>query len=236
MIFGLLITMFFCSTVAEKFLWGTATAAYQIEGGTTEDGRGPSIWDTFTKIEGEIRNGDTGVEADDSYRLMDKDILLLKEIDLNSYRFSISWSRIFPFGSGLVNERGIDHYNRLIDALVANNIEPIVTLYHWDLPQALEDRYLGWLSPAIEVDFVDFADLCFQKFGDRVKKWITLNEPWTFSYLGFVVGSFAPGRCSNRSDLNAHFRIFGNCDDLIVQANASLETRQLKDIWLRTTR
>jgi beta-glucosidase len=184
----------------EPFLWGVATAAYQIEGATFEDGRGPSIWDTFSLIPGKIHNSDNGSIADDSYHKILTDIQLIKNMGLNSYRFSLSWSRIFPSGYGEPNQAGIDHYQFLIDQLISADIEPLVTLYHWDLPQGLEDKYKGWLSTDIEVDFSNYADLCFAQFGDRVKKWTTLNEPWTAALQGYVTGNFAPGRCSNRAN------------------------------------
>lgn len=194
-----LVFLYFQLTSASEFLWGTATAAFQIEGGASEDGRGPSIWDKFSHIAGKISNNDNGDVADDSYHKYLSDIQLLREIGVNSYRFSISWSRIFPLGSGEINQKGIDYYNQILNELVKYNIQPIVTLYHWDLPQGLHDNYLGWLSEEIEQDFVNYADVCFREFGDRVKIWLTINEPWTFSYLGYVTGGFAPGRCSDRS-------------------------------------
>lgn len=183
----------------DKFLWGVSTAAYQIEGGSDLGGRGPSMWDTFSHTPGKIANNDNGDVAADSYHNYLEDVSLIKEMGLTSYRFSISWSRILPQGKGHVNYEGIMYYNKLIDALRENDIEPLVTLYHWDLPEALDREYGGWLSPQIEQDFVNYANLCFQQFGDRVKRWATLNEPWTFTYMGYVVGSFAPGRCSDRS-------------------------------------
>lgn len=184
----------------QPFRWGVATAAYQIEGAVKADGRGPSIWDTFSALPGKISHGDQGTVADDSYFKYSEDIRLIRDMGLNSYRFSISWSRILPDGSkGSINFAAINHYNKLIDELIDANIEPFVTLYHWDLPQALEDRYEGWLSTEIERDFRDYADVCFANFGDRVKKWITLNEPWTYSLMGYVAGIFAPGRCSDRT-------------------------------------
>lgn len=188
----------------EPFLWGVATAAYQTEGATNVGGRGESIWDRYTKLQpSRIRNGDTGDVADGSYYKWKDDIALIKEMGLNAYRFSISWSRIIPDGSGEINLEGISHYNEVIDELLRNNIEPLVTLYHWDLPQALEDKYNGWLDPQIETDFARYADVCFSSFGDRVKRWITLNEPWTFVTMGYVFGIFAPGRCSDRSRCKA---------------------------------
>ncbi len=182
------------------FLWGAATAAYQVEGAALEDGRGACIWDTFVEIPGKIANGDTGKVAADSYHLYEEDVKLLRNMGLNSYRFSVSWSRILPDGTiGYVNEKGIQYYNNLIDELVKYDIEPLVTLYHWDLPQALEDKYEGWLSSKVVDDFKAYSEICFAAFGDRVKKWVTLNEPWSFTYMGYVTGSFAPGRCGDRS-------------------------------------
>jgi beta-glucosidase/6-phospho-beta-glucosidase/beta-galactosidase len=181
-----------------KFLWGTATAAYQIEGGVNQDGRGESIWDVFSHIPGKTKNGDTGDIADDSYNRMYEDIRLMKNLGILAHRFSISWTRILPTGSGKINYLGINFYNKFIDELIRNGIEPMVTIYHWDLPQALEDEYSGWLDKKIVTDFTNYADICFSYFGDRVKYWITINEPWTFCYLGYVTGLFAPGRCSDR--------------------------------------
>lgn len=186
----------------EPFYWGVATAAYQTEGAVTEDGRGPSIWDKFSLIPGKIRNNDNGAIADDSYHKVKEDIQLLKELGVNSYRFSISWSRILPNGTGTVNMAGIAHYNRILDALLMENIEPFVTLYHWDLPQALEERYGGLLSSQFVADFTNYADICFKSFGSKVRHWITVNEPWTVSYLAYGEGVFAPGRCSDRSRCN----------------------------------
>ncbi len=194
-----------CSTSFEnnegEFLWGAATAAYQIEGGAQEDGRGECIWDAFARIPGKIANGDTGDVAADSYHKYKEDVALLKRMHLNSYRFSISWTRILPTGRvrGGINQKGIDYYNSLIDELVEHGIQPLVTLYHWDLPESLHRDYGGWLSQDIVKDFSDYASICFREFGDRVKMWATLNEPWSFTYMGYGVGSFAPGRCSDRS-------------------------------------
>lgn len=185
--------------VKDPFYWGTATASYQIEGGATEGGRGLSIWDTFSSLPGKTDHGDTGAIADDHYHKFIEDIELLKKLGVNAYRFSIAWTRILPHGSGAINQEGIDFYNKIIDALLINNIEPFVTLFHWDLPQGLEDDYGGLLSSQFEIDFQNYADICFQHFGDRVKKWITLNEPWTVSWVAYGAGGFAPGRCSDRS-------------------------------------
>lgn len=182
-----------------KFLWGVSTAAYQIEGATLEDGKSMNIWDTFASVPGHIYQNDTADIADDSYHKFQEDIELIKAMDMKSYRFSIAWSRIISTGERTVNQKGLDYYNKVIDLLVEANIEPLVTLYHWDLPQYLHEEYGGWLNPKIENDFVNYADVCFREFGDRVKLWATINEPWSFAFIGYGVGSFAPGRCSDRS-------------------------------------
>nr|XP_048318557.1 beta-glucosidase 40 isoform X1 [Ziziphus jujuba var. spinosa] len=178
------------------FVFGTASSAFQYEGAVKEDGRGPSVWDTFSHQFGKIADFSNADVAVDQYHLYESDIQLMKDMGMDAYRFSISWSRIFPNGSGEINQAGVDHYNKLINALLAKGIEPYVTIYHWDLPQALEDKYKGWLDPRIIKDFATFAETCFQKFGDRVKHWITFNEPHTFSIQGYDVGLQAPGRCS----------------------------------------
>ncbi|KAF8378780.1 hypothetical protein HHK36_030129 [Tetracentron sinense] len=178
------------------FVFGTASSAYQYEGAVKEDGRGLTVWDTFSHSFGKIADFSNGDVAVDQYHLFTEDIQLMKDMGMDAYRFSIAWSRIFPNGSGEINQAGIDHYNGLINALIAKGIEPYVTLYHWDLPQALEDKYIGWLNSSIIKDFAAYADICFQKFGDRVKHWITFNEPHTFAIQGYDVGLQAPGRCS----------------------------------------
>ncbi|KAK2434383.1 cyanogenic beta-glucosidase [Trifolium repens] len=178
------------------FVFGTASSAFQYEGAVKEDGRGPSVWDTFSHTFGKVTDFSNADVAVDEYHRYEEDIQLMKDLGMDAYRFSISWSRIFPNGSGAINQAGIDHYNKFINALLANGIEPYVTLYHWDLPQALEDKYKGWLSTDIVKDFATYAETCFQKFGDRVKHWITFNEPHTFTTQGYDVGLQAPGRCS----------------------------------------
>ncbi|KAK9154605.1 hypothetical protein Sjap_002085 [Stephania japonica] len=188
------------SSFRKDFLFGAASSAYQYEGAANESGRGPSIWDTFThKYPGKIRDGSNGDVADDSYHLYKQDVGLVKDIGFDAYRFSISWSRVLPKGklSGGVNREGIQYYNNLINELLSKGIKPFATLFHWDLPQALEDAYSGFLSPLIVNDFQDYAELCFKEFGDRVKDWITFNEPWTFSHGGYTTGAHAPGRCSS---------------------------------------
>ncbi|KAJ0973071.1 hypothetical protein J5N97_021030 [Dioscorea zingiberensis] len=187
------------SSFPPGFAFGAATAAYQIEGAWNEGGRGPSIWDTFTQQHPEkIDDGSNGNVAVDSYHRYKDDVKLLKDMNMDSYRFSISWSRILPRGSlkGGINREGINYYNNLIKELLKNAITPYVTLFHWDVPQALEDEYGGFLSKRIMNDFKDYCDVCFKEFGDRVKHWITLNEPYTFCSMGYGLGRHAPGRCS----------------------------------------
>ncbi|PIN21943.1 Beta-glucosidase, lactase phlorizinhydrolase [Handroanthus impetiginosus] len=178
------------------FVFGTASSAYQYEGAVKEDGRGQTIWDTFAHTFGKILDFSNADVTTDQYHLYPNDIQLMKDMGMDAYRFSIAWSRIYPNGSGKINQVGIDHYNNLINALLANGIEPYVTLYHWDLPQGLQDKYMGWLNPQIIKDFAAYAETCFKEFGDRVKHWITFNEPHTMSVQGYDVGLHAPGRCS----------------------------------------
>ncbi|VFQ92253.1 unnamed protein product [Cuscuta campestris] len=180
----------------DGFVFGTASSAYQYEGAVKEDGRGQSIWDTFAHTFGKIADFSNADVALDQYHRYEEDVKLMSDMGMDAYRFSISWPRIFPNGVGEINQAGVDHYNKLINALLAKGIKPYVTLYHWDLPQALEDRYNGWLSPQIINDFAAYAETCFQKFGDRVDHWITINEPHTISVQGYDVGLQAPGRCS----------------------------------------
>ncbi|XP_030953800.1 beta-glucosidase 12-like isoform X1 [Quercus lobata] len=187
------------------FIFGTASASYQFEGAAKEGGKGPSIWDTFThKYPDKIADGSNGDVAVDQYHRYKEDIGFMKEMNLDAYRFSISWPRILPKGklSGGVNREGIKYYNNLINELLGKGLKPFVTIFHWDLPQALEDEYGGFLSPHIVDDFRDYAEFCFKEFGDRVEHWITLNEPYTFSDGGYVTGQLAPGRCSAWQNLN----------------------------------
>ncbi len=175
------------------FLWGAATSAYQIEGATDSDGRGESIWDTFASSAGNIKGDATGEVACDHYRRWRDDVALMKSLNLRAYRFSISWSRILPEGRGVVNTRGLDFYSALVDGLLEAGITPFVTLYHFDLPQTLEDEG-GWLRRGIADDFTAYAEVVANRLGDRVKHWITLNEPWVFCWLGYGTGVHAPGR------------------------------------------
>jgi len=183
------------STIASfpaDFIWGVATAAYQIEGAWDEDGKGESIWDRFSHTPGKIAHGDTGDVACDHYHRWREDVALMKELGLHAYRFSISWPRLLPEGRGRVNAAGLDFYSRLVDALLEAEIEPFITLYHWDLPQALQDRG-GWPERATAEAFVEYADLVTRKLGDRVKHWITLNEPFVSAFVGYLEGRHAPG-------------------------------------------
>ena len=174
------------------FLFGTATAAYQIEGGHDADGKGPSIWDTFCLRPGAISTGETGDTACDHYHRWREDVALMHALGLGAYRFSISWPRVLPSGTGAPNEKGIAFYDRLIDELLAKGIRPFVTLYHWDLPQALQENG-GWASRAIVDDFAAYADLIARRLGDRVRDWMTLNEPEVVAYAGHHIGVHAPG-------------------------------------------
>jgi len=176
----------------EGFQWGVATAAYQIEGAVHEDDRGMTIWDTFVRQPGRVQNGDTGDVACDHYHRYRKDIELMASLGIQTYRFSLAWSRIYPFGRGAVNEKGLAFYDRLIDALLEKNIQPAITLYHWDLPQALQDLG-GWMNRETTDAFAAYAKTAFDRFGDRVTRWITLNEPIVFTEMGHRTGVMAPG-------------------------------------------
>ncbi|HTW99085.1 MAG TPA: GH1 family beta-glucosidase [Acidimicrobiales bacterium] len=177
----------------QGFVWGVATAAYQVEGAVHEDGRGRSIWDTFSHTPGKVRHGDTGDIACDSYHLVERDLDLLSELGVGAYRFSIAWPRILPSGSGPVNQAGLDHYRRLVESLLDRDIAPVVTLYHWDLPQPLEDGG-GWASRDTAARLADLAAVVATALGDGVSRWITVNEPWVVANLGYRWGIHAPGR------------------------------------------
>ena len=176
----------------DGFLWGSATSAYQIEGSPLADGAGPSIWQRFVHTPGLTADGDTGDVACDHYNRYREDVALMGSLGLKAYRFSVSWSRVFPEGLGRVNQAGLDFYDRLADALLEEGIEPLATLYHWDLPAALDDRG-GWLNPDIADWFGDYAEALFRKLDGRVKKWTTLNEPWVITDGGYLHGALAPG-------------------------------------------
>ena len=176
----------------ENFIWGAATASYQIEGGWDKHGKGESIWDRFSHTPGKVNNGDTGDVANDHYRLWKKDIRLMKQIGLQAYRFSISWPRILPNGRGKVNQKGLDFYDKLVDGLLKEEIKPFVTLYHWDLPQALQDEG-GWETRSTAEAFVEYTEAVSKTLGDRVKNWITHNEPAVVAWVGNDSGEHAPG-------------------------------------------
>src|SRR5665811_1911886 len=178
---------------ADGFVWGAATASYQIEGAARADGRGESIWARFSHTPGRVRNGDTGDVACDHYHRYPGDVALLAGLGLNAYRFSVSWSRVLPTGTGAVNQAGLDFYDRLVDELLAHEIAPFVTLYHWDLPQALEDAG-GWPVRATAAAFADYAGIVAARLGSRVHSIATINEPWVAADHGYRVGVHAPGR------------------------------------------
>lgn len=179
-------------TFPSQFLWGAATAAYQIEGAWNEDGKGESIWDRFSHTPGKVKNGDRGDVACDHYHRWREDVQIMKELCLKAYRFSISWPRVLPVGRGKINQAGLDFYNRLVDALLASDIIPFITLYHWDLPQALQENG-GWASRSTAEAFVEYVDIVVKSLGDRVKYWITHNEPSVVTLNGHFTGTHAPG-------------------------------------------
>src|SRR5689334_16207886 len=179
-----------------QFLWGSATLAYQVEGSPLADGAGPSIWQRFCHTPNMVRDGDNGDIACDHYRRYREDVALMSGLGLNAYRFSIAWSRVVPTGRGAVNQAGLDFYERLVDTLLKHDIEPMVTLFHWDLPAALDDRG-GWLNPDIAEWFAEYGNVMYRALDGRVKKWVTHNEPWVVTDGGYLHGALAPGH-SNR--------------------------------------
>ncbi len=180
-------------TLPADFTWGVATASYQIEGATREGGRSESIWDSFARKPGAVYAGNNGDVAVDHYHRYIEDLDLMKELGVGAYRFSIAWPRIIPEGSGSVNRAGVDFYKRLLDAMEERGLKAFATLYHWDLPQVLEDSG-GWTNRKTAYAFAKYAEVCFREFGDRIEKWVTLNEPWCSAYLGYMTGIHAPGR------------------------------------------
>lgn len=177
----------------ENFLWGAASAAYQVEGAWDEDGKGPSNWDLFVRIPGKTFKGTTGDVAVDHYHRYKEDVQLMAEMGMKAYRFSVAWTRILPQGKGEVNEKGLQFYDNLINELVKHNIEPVLTLYHWDLPQSLQDEYGGWESRNIIEDFTNYSTILFKRFGDRVNYWVSLNEQNIFTMLGYQWAAHPPG-------------------------------------------
>ncbi|KTF84191.1 hypothetical protein cypCar_00047321 [Cyprinus carpio] len=226
-------------TFPEGFHWGVSSSAYQVEGGWNADGKGPSVWDTFTVKPGNIPNNDNGDVACDSYNKIDEDLHMLRALKVKTYRFSLSWSRIFPNGyKSSLNQKGVDYYNRLIDGLIANNITPMVTLYHWDLPQALQD-ISGWDNPEIINIFNEYCDFCYATFGDRVKFWITFNEPQTIAWSGYGLGQIppnvnqpgdAPYRVAHNL-LKAHAQAYHTYDEKYRASQGGLVSISLNAEW-----
>ncbi len=200
----------------EGFLWGVATAAYQVEGSAQEDGRGLSIWDSFSHTPGKTFHGDTGDIACDQYHRLEADLDLLVELGVPAYRFSVAWPRVMPSGRGAINQAGIDYYQRLVDGLLRRGITPMLTLYHWDLPQALQDEG-GWTRRDTAQVFAEYAATVYRALGDRVPFWITLNEPWCSAFVGHFQGRHAPGWRDEAAALTAtHYLLLGH--GLAVQA------------------
>jgi beta-glucosidase len=212
-----------------NFVFGVATASYQIEGGTTEGGRGASIWDTFSATPGNVKDGDTGAVADDHYHRWEEDLDLIRDGGFDAYRFSIAWPRLIPDGSGAANQQGIDFYDRLIDGMLARDIKPFVTLYHWDLPSALQDKG-GWMNRDIAKWFADYAALCGKHFGDRVTAVATINEPWCVAFLSHYLGIHAPGYRDMRAAARAMHHV------LLAHGNgvAALRAEGVKNIGIVT--
>lgn len=211
--------------VPDGFRWGVATAAYQIEGAAAEDGRGPSVWDTFSHTPGRVRDGHTGDVACDHYHRWPEDVALMRDLGVDSYRFSIAWPRVQPAGSGPVNAKGLDFYDRLVDGLLAAGIAPAATLYHWDLPQPLEDTG-GWLERNTAYRFAEFSYLAAERLADRVDMWITLNEPVVVTAYGYAFGVHAPGRALMLDALpTAHHQLLGH--GLAVHALRSKNARKV---------
>jgi beta-glucosidase len=210
------------STLPPDFVWGAATAAYQIEGGATADGRKPSIWDTFSRVPGAIDNADTGDVACDHYHRWPEDVGLMRRLGLDAYRFSVAWPRILPDGTGRLNPAGLAFYDRLVDALLARGIAPVVTLYHWDLPQALQDRG-GWPNRDTAEAFAEYAGLVAGALGDRVADWNTVNEPLCVAWIGHLEGRMAPGeRDLGRAVATGHHVLLGHgLATAAIRANAS---------------
>ena len=215
------------SNFPRGFLWGAATSSAQIEGAWNTDGKSPSIWDTFCREPGRVAGGDTADVACDSYHRYGEDVALLKDLGADAYRFSISWPRVLPQGRGAVNRAGLDYYRRLVDAILAAGLRPFCTLYHWDLPQALQDRG-GWENRATIDAFVEFADVIFREFGGKIDLWLTLNEPFVSAFLGNYFGVHAPGKKDMNTalivahhHLVAHGRAVARFRELAVQGKVS---------------
>ena len=221
------------------FLWGAATASYQIEGAVAEDGRGPSIWDTFSATPGQTLDRHSGAVAADHYHRTAQDVALMKELGLHAYRFSLAWPRIQPTGSGAFNQAGLDFYSRLVDQLLEAGIDPVATMYHWDLPQALEDAG-GWPVRDTALRFGDYGRKVVEELGDRVKVWTTLNEPWCSSYLGYGSGVHAPGRTDGADALAARGLTVDDVETALRTQNVELPAgyveSQQRDYQVRVER
>lgn len=232
--------LFYHGTFRDDFLWGVSSSAYQIEGAWDADGKGPSIWDNFTHTAGNnVKDNATGDIACDSYNQLDADLSMLRALKVKAYHFSLSWSRIFPTGrNSSINRHGVDYYNRLIDGLVASNISPMVTLFHWDLPQALQDIG-GWENPFLIELFNSYADFCFQTFGDRVKFWMTFNEPTYQAWLGYGSGDFPPNVNDSgwapyrigHAVIKAHARVYHTYDERYRQDQKGVISLSLSASW-----
>ncbi len=217
-----------------NFLWGAATASYQIEGAWNEDGKGESIWDRFCHTPGKVPNGDTGDIATDHYHQYQQDIALMRSLGLKAYRFSVSWPRVLPTGRGRINEKGLDFYDRLVDGLCAANIEPFVTLYHWDLPQALQEDG-GWTNRNTCHAFADYAALMVKRLGDRVSKWATFNEPNVVAFAGNMSGEHAPGIQDLPTAVQVTHNLMvahGLAAQAIRGANPTMEVGIVLTLWL----
>lgn len=202
----------------KDFLFGAATASYQIEGATNEDGRGISIWDTFAQAPGKVLNNDDGLRACNHYHLYKDDVAMIKDLGIDAYRFSIGWPRIMPSGEGNINTKGVEFYDRLIDELLAKEIQPWITLFHWDLPQALQDKYGGWLSKEVSKRFAEYTTVVVNRYSDRVKHWFTINEIRCFTTIAHRLGVHAPGNILPEQQINqtVHNALLGH--GLAVQA------------------
>jgi beta-glucosidase len=220
-------------SVPAGFVWGAATSAYQVEGAAGEDGRGPSIWDRFCTLPGVVRNGDSGVVACDFYHRHREDVALMRELGLAAFRFSIAWPRVLPEGRGRVNEAGLDFYDRLVDELLEAGIRPFPTLYHWDLPQPLEDAG-GWSERATAGAFAEYVETVVERLGDRVTDWMTHNEPFCSSWLGYGIGRHAPGRSDPAQGLAAVHHVLlshGLAVDVLRRARPAAEVGIVLDSW-----
>ena len=220
-------------TFPPTFLWGAATASYQIEGAWNADGKGESTWDRFSHTPGKITNGDTGDTACDHYHRCQADIALMRHIGLKAYRFSTSWPRVLPTGRGTVNQAGLDFYDRLVDRLLAANISPFLTLYHWDLPQALDEKG-GWTAREVCYDFADYAALMVKRLGDRVRHWTTFNEPSVVAFDGYLSGQHAPGIQDYKTALQVNHNLLV-AHGLAVQAmrgvDPSIQAGIVLNLW-----